>query len=159
VGGQLEKQLLLSLLEEPDTVIVLDKGFGEEELLDSNLLLDTARDAGFDVQEATFGATLSRGLRSGVIGMQTRIGEIAAIIANCDEYIGYDSACQHIAAALRTACLTIFAGSNNMRFIRRWSAFSPNSCQIVHVDTLTDPTAIDVEDIITRIMNERRMRK
>jgi hypothetical protein len=45
-----------------------------------------------------------------------------------------------------------------MRFIRRWSAFSPNSCKIVHVDTLTDPTAIDIEDIITRIMNERRMR-
>jgi hypothetical protein len=46
-----------------------------------------------------------------------------------------------------------------MRFIRRWSAFSPNNCQIVHVDTLTDPTSIDEEDIITRIMNERRMRK
>jgi ADP-heptose:LPS heptosyltransferase len=159
VGRQLEKQLLLSLLREPDTVIVLDKGFGEEELHDSNLLLDAVKDAGFDVREAAFGTPLVGGIRSGVIGMQTRIGEIAALIANCDEYIGYDSACQHIAAALQTPCLTIFAGSNNMRFIRRWSAFSPNSCQIVHVDTLTDPTAIDVEDIITRIMNERRMRK
>jgi ADP-heptose:LPS heptosyltransferase len=159
VGWQLEKQLLLSLLQEPDTVIVLDKGFGDDELRDSNLLLEAVKDAGFDAREAAFGAPLGSGIRSGVIGMQTRIGEIAAIIANCDEYIGYDSACQHIAAALRTPCLTIFAGSNNMRFIRRWSAFSPNSCQIVHVDTLTDPTAIDVEDIITRIMNERRMRK
>ena len=92
-----------------------------------------------------------------MIGLQTRIGEIAAIIAKCDEYIGYDSACQHIAAALQTPCLTIFAGSNNMRFIRRWSAFGANSCQIVHVDTLSDLTAIDVEDIITRIMNERRV--
>ena len=97
-------------------------------------------------------------ISNGVIGMQTRIGEIAAIISKCDEYIGYDSACQHIAAALEIPCLTIFAGSNNMRFIRRWSAFSPNSCQIVHVDTLTNPAAIDVEDIITRIMNQRRMR-
>ena len=158
VGWQFEKQLLLSLLQEPDTVIVLDKGFGDDELRDSNLLIDAVKAAGFDVREAVFGTPLVSGIRSGVIGMQTRIGEIASLIANCDEYIGYDSACQHIAAAVRTPCLTIFAGSNNMRFIRRWSAFSPNSCQIVHVDTLTDPTAIDVEDIITRIMNERRMR-
>ena len=137
VGWRLEKELLLSLLQEPDTVIVLDKGFGDEELQNSSAL----------------DSNISRG----VIGMQTRIGEIAAIIAKCDEYIGYDSACQHIAVALNTPCLTIFAGSNNMRFIRRWSAFGPNSCQIVHVDTLTDPSSIEVEDIITRIMNERKV--
>ena len=158
VGRLLEKELLLSLLQEPDTVIVLDKGLGDEELENSNALLKTVKEHGFATTSAEFGAELNSDIRSGVIGIQTRIGEIAAIIAKCDEYIGYDSACQHIAAALDIPCLTIFAGSNNMRFIRRWSAFSPNDCQIVHVDTLTDPTAIDVEDIITRIMNERRMR-
>ncbi|MEE4262927.1 MAG: glycosyltransferase family 9 protein [Desulfobacteraceae bacterium] len=158
VGSRLEKTLLLSLLQEPDTVIVLDKGFGDQELRDSNLLLEAVKDHGFAVREAAFGTALDNCINSGVIGMQTRIGEIAALIAKCDEYIGYDSACQHIAAALEIPCLTIFAGSNNMRFIRRWSAFGPNSCQIVHVDTLTDPAAIDVEDIITRIMNQRRMR-
>jgi ADP-heptose:LPS heptosyltransferase len=72
-----------------------------------------------------------------------------------DEYIGYDSAGQHIAAAVETPCLTVFAGSNNMRFIRRWSAFGPERCQIVHVDTLSDPSAIQIDDIIIRIMNER----
>ena len=159
VGWRLEKELLLSLLQEPDTVIVLDKGFGDEELRDSNLLLEAVKDNGFATRDAAFGTAPDNGISNGVIGMQTRIGEIAAIISKCDEYIGYDSACQHIAAALEIPCLTIFAGSNNMRFIRRWSAFSPNSCQIVHVDTLTDPAAIDVEDIITRIMNQRRMRE
>jgi len=159
VGQRLEKALLLSLLREPDTVIVLDKGFGDEELRDSNLLLEAVKENGFAAREAVFGSALDSPISSGVIGIQTRIGEIAALIAKCDEYIGYDSACQHIAAALEIPCLTIFAGSNNMRFIRRWSAFSPNSCQIVHVDTLTNPAAIDVEDIITRIMNQRRMRQ
>ena len=155
----MEKQLLLSLLQEPDTVIVLDKGLGDEELQNSNLLLEAIKENGFATRDAVFGTALDNGISSGVIGMQTSIGEIAAIIAKCDEYIGYDSACQHIAAALETPCLTIFAGSNNMRFIRRWSAFSPANCQIVHVDTLTDPTSIDEEDIITRIMNQRRMRE
>ena len=159
VGRLLETELLLTLLREPDTVIVLDKGLGDEELQNSNSLLTAVKEHGFATTNVDFGAALDSDIRSGVIGVQTRIGEIAAIIANCDEYIGYDSACQHIAAAQDIPCLTIFAGSNNMRFIRRWSAFSASDCQIVHVDTLTDPTAIDVEDIITRIMNERRMRE
>jgi ADP-heptose:LPS heptosyltransferase len=159
VGWRLEKDLLMSLLQEPDTVILLDKGSGDEELKNSNSLLAAVNQSGFATLDAEFGTALDCAISSGVIGMQTRIGEIAAIISKCDEYIGYDSACQHIAAALGTPCLTIFAGSNNMRFIRRWSAFSPNSCQIVHVDTLTDPTSIEEKDIITRIKNERRMRK
>jgi ADP-heptose:LPS heptosyltransferase len=157
VGRFLEQELLLSLLQEPNTVIVLDKGLGEKELQYSNSLVDAVKQKGYPIEDAVFAAEFDSDISSGVIGIQTRIGEIAAIIAKCDEYIGYDSACQHIAAALQTPCLTIFAGSNNMRFIRRWSAFGANSCQIVHVDTLSDPTAIDVEDIITRIMNERRM--
>jgi len=157
VGRLLEQDLLLSLLREPNTVIVLDKGLGEKELQYSNSLLDAVKQNGYPIEDAVFAAELNSDISSGVIGSQTRIGEISAIIAECDEYIGYDSACQHIAAALKIPCLTIFAGSNNMRFIRRWSAFGPNSCRIVHVDTLTDPTSIDVQDIITRIMNERRM--
>ena len=138
-------------------MIVLDKGLGEKELQYSNSLLNAVEQNGYPIENAVFAAEFNSDISSGVIGLQTRIGEIAAIIAKCDEYIGYDSACQHIAAALQTPCLTIFAGSNNMRFIRRWSAFGANSCQIVHVDTLSDPTAVDVEDIIIRIMNERRM--
>ena len=157
VGARLEQDLLLNLLQEPGTVLLLDKGFGDEELQSSNALLTGIQAGGHAVHHTVFGQGLDSNLNRGVIGLQTRIGEIAAIIANSDEYIGYDSACQHIAAALKTPCLTIFAGSNNMRFIRRWSAFGSNTSKIVHVDTLSNPSAIDVEDIITRIMNERKM--
>ena len=157
VGARLEQDLLLNLLQEPGTVILLDKGFGDEELQSSNALLARIKASGYAIHNAAFDEGLDSKLNRGVIGLQTRIGEIAAIIANSDEYIGYDSACQHIAAALKTPCLTVFAGSNNMRFIRRWSAFGSNTCKIVHVDTLSDPSSIDVEDIIIRIMNERRM--
>lgn len=157
VGQGLEQALLLNLLQEPGTVILLDKGFGDEELQSSDSLLAGIEAGGYAVLHAVFGEGLGSKLNRGVIGLRTRIGEIAAIIANSDEYIGYDSACQHIAAALNTPCLTIFAGSNNMRFIRRWSAFGPNTSKIVHVDTLSDPSSINVEDIIIRIMNERRI--
>ena len=155
VGRLLEQQLLLSLLQEPETVILLDKGSGERELRASDALLAAVAQNGCQVENANFTAEFNSRMRHGIIGLQSRIGEIAAVIAECDEYIGYDSACQHIAAALETPCLTIFAGSNNRRFIRRWSAFGAAGCKIVHVDTLTDPAAIDVEDIITRIMSAR----
>jgi ADP-heptose:LPS heptosyltransferase len=157
VGRRLEQELLSKLLQEPNTLILLDKGAGDEEIRSSDALLAGVKSNGFAVHDGSFRESLDSRFSWGVIGMQTRIGEIAAIIANCDEYIGYDSACQHFAAALNTPSLTIFAGSNNMRFIRRWSAFGPNTCKIVHVDTLSDPSSIDVEDIIIRIMNARRM--
>ena len=43
VGRFLEQELLLSLLQEPNTVIVLDKGLGEKELHYSNSLLDAVK--------------------------------------------------------------------------------------------------------------------
>ncbi len=155
VGQLLERELLLSLLREPDTVIILDKGLGEKEFQSSNALLEAVEENGYKTMDTSLHTEFRNDISSGVIGFQGRIGEIAAVIAKCDEYIGYDSACQHIAAALQIPCLTIFAGSNNMRFIRRWRAFGTNHCRFVHVDTLSDPTAIDIEDLITRIMNER----
>jgi ADP-heptose:LPS heptosyltransferase len=98
-------------------------------------------------------------LLHGLIGVECGIEQIAALIANSDEYIGYDSACQHIAAAVRKPTITIFAGSNNMNFVRRWSACGeqPQAARIVHVDTLTDPEHIDVDEVISRIMEERRL--
>ena len=157
VGSLLEERLLLTLLHEPNTVILLDKGYGEEELAYINSLINAIKEQGYSVRHTVFDSEISELINWGLIGIQSRIGEIAALIANSDEFIGYDSACQHIAAALGTPCLTIFAGSNNMRFIRRWSAFGPNSSHIVHVDTLTNPAAIDVDDIIARIMNVREI--
>lgn len=157
VGSHLEERLLLTLLHEPNTVILLDKGYGKEELAYINSLINAIKEQGYSVRHTVFDSEISELINWGLIGIQSRIGEIAALIANSDEFIGYDSACQHIAAALGTPCLTIFAGSNNMRFIRRWSAFGPNSCHIVHVDTLTNPAAIEVDDIIARIMHVREI--
>jgi ADP-heptose:LPS heptosyltransferase len=111
---------------------------------------------GYFTIQTVFGDEETDGLVWGVIGLQSRIGEIGALIANSDEFIGYDSACQHISVALEIPCITIFAGSNNMRFIRRWSAYGRQSSHIVHVDSLTDTAAVDIEEIIARIMHHRK---
>ncbi len=158
VGRRFEEKLLLTLLKEPEVVIFLDKGFGEQELAHSHLLLESVEAQGYPVANIRLGEKVPETLQQGgIIGIESSIGEMAALIANCDEFIGYDSACQHIAAATGTPCITVFAGSNNMRFIRRWSAHGPEACSIVHVDTLTNPSIIDVNDIIVRVMHTREM--
>lgn len=152
-----EENLLLTLLQEPNTVILLDKGFGDQELRSTNALINKIESHGYVAAHTHLGESQNETMSHGMVGVQSSIGEMAALIADSDEFIGYDSACQHIAAASGTPCLTIFAGSNNMRFIRRWSAHGSKACNIVHVDTLTNPSLIDIDDIITRVMHVRMM--
>jgi ADP-heptose:LPS heptosyltransferase len=91
----------------------------------------------------------------GVFGVECSIGQMAALIDASDEYIGYDSACQHIAAAQSIPTTTVFAGTNNPTFIRRWSAYGKNACHVIHAGIQPDGKCIDVDDIIERIMQER----
>ena len=127
-------------------------------LKNTHFLLKSVENHEYSTFHASIGQFETNNIKHGVIGVECRIGQIAALIANSDEFIGYDSACQHIAAALNIPCLTIFAGSNNMRFIRRWSAYGKKSSHIVHIDTLTNPAAIDTNGLITRIKHARTIR-
>jgi hypothetical protein len=158
VGLEFEKRLLRTLVAVPGTVVVLDRGFGADEEERSTLLMTDARNSGVQAVETSFSTDGWPPLSHGVLALECGIGEMAALIRHSDEYIGYDSACQHIAAATRTPTLTIFAGTNNKSFIRRWSACGDTDCRIVHVNTLTDPAHIDVPEVIARIMQERALR-
>jgi len=158
VNLEFEKRLLGALASIPATVVVLDRGFGADEAERSAVLVRHARECGLASLEARFGAKNFPSISHGVLTVTCGIDEMAALIAHSDEYIGYDSACQHIAAATKTATLTIFAGSNNTNFVRRWSACGDTECRIVHVNTLTDPQHIDVDEIIARVMQERANR-
>ncbi|HRR06920.1 MAG TPA: glycosyltransferase family 9 protein, partial [Victivallales bacterium] len=91
--------------------------------------------------------------KNSLYSISANIGEAAAMIAASDLYIGYDSACQHIAAALEIKTITIFAGTNNTRFVRRWRAFGKNKSYLIHVDTLTKSVHLDENDIIERILD------
>jgi len=150
-----EKKLLLKLLEEPKTVIILDKGFGEEEVERTNRLLGVFDKSVYPAIDTFFEAMVGNRLSRGIVSVESDIGQIAALISKCDEFIGYDSACQHIAASLGIPTYTIFAGSNNTRFIRRWHACGPTKSEIIHVDTLTHPPMFDTEDIVSRIIDAR----
>jgi len=159
VGIDFEKRLLAAILKDRKTVFLLDKGFGNDELAQSAMLLCNIRNQGFATIDSRFEDSEYPRMSHGVIGLACTIGEIAAVIAESDEFIGYDSACQHIAAAAGTPTLTIFAGSNNVDFIRRWSAYGKASHSVVHVDTITRPQNIDIDEVTSRVMAERQKKQ
>jgi ADP-heptose:LPS heptosyltransferase len=154
LGLEFEKKLLQSILNYPKTVVLLDKGFGEEELSRSASLVLSLQNQAVKTANIRSSDSKHPKFQHGLINIQCDIGEIAALISQCDEFIGYDSACQHIAAAAGTPTLTIFAGINNMNFIRRWSACGDTKCRIVHVDTLSNSNHIDTDEVISRIIEE-----
>ena len=155
IGRSFEQRLLQHLLDEPGTAILLDRGFGEAESGDTDRLMEDLSRQDQQVRSVNIDEPPSSMAAGGVIALRLGIGELAALIKNCDEYIGYDSAGQHMAAALRVPCTTIFAGSNSMRFVQRWAALGPGKRHIVHADTLTDPTSVDIDDVISRIAAAR----
>ena len=156
IGGDFEGRVLRALLQEPQTVVLLDKGFGEEELQRSNELMESMRALGHATLSRTFANLEPAALAQGLIGIQAGIGEEAALIGTSDEFIGYDSACQHIAAALAIPTYTIFAGSNNTRFVRRWRPFGLGLTEVIHVDTLTHPPVFDPAVLVRRLQQARR---
>ena len=158
VSLEFEKRLLRALAAVPETVVVLDRGFGPDETARSDQLLADARHCGLPGLETRFSRSNFPSMSHGVVAVECGIAEMAALIAHSDEYLGYDSACQHIAAAVKTPTLTVFAGSNNMNFVHRWSACGDTECKIVHVNTLSDPQHVDVDEIIARVMQERANR-
>lgn len=155
VPGKFEQELIVTLLQEPDTIVLLDLGMGEQERKQSKNLLETAASAGIETVETRFAELGKSNTNARLIGVECTIGEVSALINQSNEFIGYDSACQHIAAAQEVKTFTIFAGTNNVRFIRRWQACGKNTSEIIYVDTLSKHGHIDNEDIIATLMDFR----
>ncbi len=156
IEGEFEERLLAEMAAEGRTVVLLDRGFGGEEAERTGRLLKLLKKRGVKTGDAASLKSRAAVFPSGVLGVTADIGEIAALISCSDEFVGYDSACQHIAAAAGIPTCTIFAGSNNTRFVRRWRACGSGKSKLVHVDTLTQPRIFDDEDIIETVMDARR---
>ena len=156
VDGEFEAQLVLALLNETDTRVILDLGFGEEELYRNKKIIEIARQRGIQVEELGFADLQLANPDSRLLGVESTVAEIAALIACSDEFIGYDSACQHIATAESVKTYTVFAGTNNVRFIRRWHACGENTSEIIYVDTISKDSQIDTADIIARLQDLRQ---
>jgi len=145
VGGNPRKRLpdpfeerLLSSLLDDGAGVILAKGVNAEERDRVNRLIARLREQGRVVAEAdqsnaaqTFDA---RTFRADVVTVQVALGAYCGLIAASDAYIGYDSAGQHIAAALGIPTLDIFADTSNPLITERWRPCGKGVVKVVVVD-------------------------
>jgi hypothetical protein len=134
VGEGFEVDLLWALLEQGARV-TFAKGVGDEERAraDRHLGRLRARQTPIaEVQASDLDALppASRLRRANLIAWQGELGAFCAVIAAADLYIGYDSAGQHIAAALGRPTIDIFADDSIPMVVTRWT---PTGTAPVHV--------------------------
>lgn len=161
VTGAFEIELLRQLLAQ-GSVIVLDKGVGEERE-GANRILASLRADGRAVVEVKDGDRFAE--RNGpvprcdVLAWEGGVGTFSALIAASDLYIGYDSAFQHIAAALEVPVVDIFVEPGPV-FMRRWQPYSRAPVRVVSVDRVTADAGDRSEEAVAPVLDVyREMRR
>ncbi len=144
ISDNFESHLVARLLQS-GARLILDKGAGAEELQRAERIIALAAKSNYrsqnlsviEANEENLQTLVSaETLAADLLVWQGRIGLLAALIATSDLYIGYDSAGQHIAAALAVPCIDIFAGYSSPRMLQRWRPTGRSKTHIINVDTL-----------------------
>jgi hypothetical protein len=140
VGGNARKRLSDSFEVEladylsRNSALILDKGAGPDEIAQADRIIAALREAGrtvVELREPDLPTSLPDEIRSAdVLAFEGGIGAFASLIAACDQYVGYDSAGQHIAAALGVRTLTVFVNSGSDTFARRWQPYGPGASEV-----------------------------
>ncbi|MFN0083917.1 MAG: glycosyltransferase family 9 protein [Blastocatellia bacterium] len=134
VGGNEEKRISAAFEQElienrlaGGSTLLLDKGASPDERRQIDAILEMVRARGRTVVEVTpqSAAEWMRrdAIHADVLTWDGGIGEFAGLIAAGDRYIGYDSAGQHLAAALRVPTLTLFVNASSATFAERWRPY------------------------------------
>jgi ADP-heptose:LPS heptosyltransferase len=146
-----ELRLLTRLLSDGATVI-LDKGGESEEVARIEGLVAALRGEGF-LSGALDDCVYDTGLPSITAGIklftwQGSIGRFAALIAESDVYVGYDSAGQHIAAALGIPTIDIFTGFTSPRMPERWAPYGRGTVEMRILDSTETKTLPQIDGIV-----------
>lgn len=150
-----ELSLLRRLLANGGTVI-LDQGGEPEEAARIQRLITAIQQDGFPAlaletlsEEGEVPATL---VGAPLLTWRGGIGRLAALIAESDVYIGYDSAGQHIAAALGVPTIDLFTGFTSARMPERWAPYGRGPVQVLVLDTTHEAMAVRLESIIDTVL-------
>jgi ADP-heptose:LPS heptosyltransferase len=156
-AGELFERALIGSLIRDGAIIMLDKGFGEEEAERAESIVRHALAANrnaraIEADQDSLKRLLEEGRLTGadLLVIRGRIGLLAGMIGQSDLYIGYDSAGQHIAAALGVPCIDIFAGFSSPRMLDRWRPTGSSESRVIAVDTVSGPA--DEEMILSQTL-------
>ena len=135
VSDEFETEMINHLIA--GSTLILDKGATAEEREQINRIVATLRSRGATIVEINewdrVDAISREKIEADAITWDGGIGAFAGLIAASDRYIGYDSAGQHIAAALQVPTLTIFVNSSSPTFAERWRPHGPGPIEVFNV--------------------------
>ncbi|NLS76185.1 MAG: glycosyltransferase family 9 protein [Chloroflexi bacterium] len=129
LGDAFERALLERLLAAGWRVL-LAKGVGPEETARAEALAAALAAQGRAVADAATGDPGGAAL----VAWQGPLGAYAGLIAASDLYVGYDSAGQHIAAALGVPVIDIFVDRRAPMIAKRWRPTGPGPVEVVLAD-------------------------
>lgn len=88
-----------------------------------------------DEEERVRQAVAAAGERGARIGIHSGpFASFAAMVAESNLYFGYDSAGQHVAAAMGVPLVTVFKGFVNERMLARWTPCGPGPVTVLRAD-------------------------
>lgn len=133
VGGNEAKRVdsgfeaaALGVLDDAGYAVLLDAGWGDDELARARALAESAN--------------------TSVELWQGSVSRLAGLIAAADLYFGYDSAGAHLAAAAGTRTIDVFAGAVSDKMRTRWTPSGPGRVDVVPVES-----AANVESILAKV--------
>ncbi len=159
-----EESLVNELLK--DSTVILDKGATVDEREQINRICRSLRaSAGkvvVEVDESNADQIIADQtlFSADVLTWDGGVGRFAALIAASDEYIGYDSAGQHLAAALGTPSITVFVNSNSPVFAERWSPYGRGRIDVVNVDaSVADQKSDEILSQVLKVHEDKITKK
>lgn len=151
-----EEQLLYTLLQQKDTLIILDSGLHPDEGKRAQVLMKKMKSRGIPTI-AVSGKHLPSQIISfqhGLVCVQVGIGTLSALIDQADVFFGYDSCCQHIATARDTNNVICFAGAPNDRFFERWRPVNKSGqTTTIRIPSDFDHTPSNLSHLVTTFSN------
>jgi ADP-heptose:LPS heptosyltransferase len=147
---------LLERLLATGATIILDKGGEAQEMerietlvtrLEGQGIRAVALDEHYDMKWPS--AALS-GIR--LLTWQGGIGRFAAMIGESTAYIGYDSAGQHIAAALGVPTIDIFTGFGSPRMPERWSPYGRGAVHVLTLDAVETYAPARLDTLVDEVL-------
>jgi hypothetical protein len=130
IAGTFEEELLATILQmEAHTVIILDTGGDSEEKERIGVLLRAMQGSAIPIDFVTDDelACKEAPFSHGVIGFRGPLGALGGLLFMADAFFGYDSCGQHLASAIGTPAVILFAGAPNPRFLSRWRSPVPTT--------------------------------
>jgi ADP-heptose:LPS heptosyltransferase len=135
VSEEFEIEMVDRLIK--DSALILDKGATSEEREQIDRAVAALRASGRAVIEIDEGnraeAISGAEIEADAITWDGSLGAFAGLIAAGDRYVGYDSAGQHIAAALGVPTLTVFVNTSSPKFAERWRPYGPGVIEVLNV--------------------------